>query len=163
PSPLGGEGLGVRGRSLQGLSPSPQPRSPKGRGASRTDSNLTAVVSCRAVWPRAYGRGTPVPGAGVAAARPTTPAPARPASAGPTPGGAAASAPRGHSAGRARRPLFAPRGLHGPRPDDRHHGEGEQAQGDVPVPPDPRAHLVLVQAAIPFTQLKTLLDRPPRP
>src|SRR5205085_7297842 len=30
------------------------------------------------------------------------------------------------------------------------HRQGEQGQGDVPVPPDPRPHLVLVQPAVPL-------------
>src|SRR5262245_40930512 len=128
-----------------------------------TSPSPTAVVNRRAVSLRVSGSGAPAPGAGAGAARPSTPVPARPASAGPTPAGATASAPPAPSAGSAPSPPFPPRSLRRPRPDHRHHGQGEQAQRDVPMPPGPTADFVLIQAAVALGQLKALLDRPACP
>src|SRR5262245_43445159 len=111
-----------------------------------------------AVWPRAPGRG-----AGGHAATPTTPAPVPPGPAGPTPPSAAAPAPRGRSAGSAAAPLRPPAGPPRPIPDGGQRGQGEQAECDVPMPPDPTADLVLVEPALPLGPLEPLLDGPPQP
>src|SRR5436190_896519 len=69
PSPLGGEGLGVRGTRVQGLRrrgfpekvlpvqgvcPSPQPLSPKGRGAFETESKSHCRKDCAMADIRAF-------------------------------------------------------------------------------------------------------------
>src|SRR5262245_20007233 len=116
-----------------------------------------------AVWPLVPGSGRPGRGAGGRVATPTTPAPARPGPAEPTPLSAAAPAPRAPSAGSAAAPFCPPADPLGPVPNRGEHGQGEQAQRDVAVPPGPTADLVLVQPALALGPLEPLLDSPPRP
>src|SRR6516165_10665458 len=44
--------------------------------------------------------------------------------------------------------------------DDSHHGEGEHDEGDVAVPAMPGAGLVMIEAELVLSGLKTILDSP---
>src|SRR5215475_1647971 len=107
----------------------------------------TTVVTNPGARPRASGSGTASRMPDGHAATATIPAPRRPRATGPRAAAPSGGAPPATTGGSAPVPppcLFW--GPPGELPDDRQDRVGQQAEGDVAIPPGPAPHLVVGQA-----------------